>query len=84
MNVETTLCASWVTNDPLHLGNELNAADVFKWTIAKEHVTALIDTTLSDDVPQATAYRAALFKLLTTGTNYFKGRKDRQVKRSPN
>ena len=48
-------------------GKKLNAIDVFKWTIAKEHVTGMIDTTLSDDVPEATAYRTALLKLITTG-----------------
>jgi len=48
-------------------GNELSAVDVFKWTIAREHVTGMIDTTLSDDVPEATNYRAALLKLIMTG-----------------
>ena len=48
-------------------GKKLSAIDVFKWTIAKEHVTGMIDTTLSDDVPEATAYRTALLKLITTG-----------------
>ena len=48
-------------------GNELSAVDVFKWTIAREHVTGMIDTTLSDDVPEATAYRTALLKLIMTG-----------------
>ena len=48
-------------------GKKLSPIDVFKWTIAKEHVTGMIDTTLSDDVPEATAYRTALLKLITTG-----------------
>ena len=48
-------------------GNKLNAVDVFKWTIAKEHVSGMMDTTLSDDVPEATNYRTALLKLVTTG-----------------
>ena len=48
-------------------GKNLNAIDVFKWTIAKEHITGMFDTTLSDDVPEATAYRTALLKLITTG-----------------
>ena len=48
-------------------GKKLSAIDVFKWTIAKEHVTGMIDTTLSDDVPEATAYRTALLKLIRTG-----------------
>ena len=48
-------------------GNKLKAVDVFKWTIAKEHVTGMLDTTLSDDVPEATNYRTALLKLVATG-----------------
>ena len=46
---------------------ELNSIDVFKWTIAKDHVVGMVDTTLSNDVPEATNYRTALLKLITTG-----------------
>ena len=48
-------------------GKKLSKIDVFKWSLAKEHVTGMIDTTLSDDVPEATAYRTALLKFITTG-----------------
>ena len=48
-------------------GKKLSAIHVFKWTIAKEHITGMFDTTLSDDVPEATAYRTALLNLTTTG-----------------
>ncbi|XP_065642442.1 uncharacterized protein LOC136074071 [Hydra vulgaris] len=48
-------------------GETMNLIDVFQWRIAKEQVTGMIDTTLSDDVPEATGYRTALLKMLTTG-----------------
>ena len=48
-------------------GKKLSKIDVFKWSLAKEHVTGMIDTTLSDDVPEATPYRTALLKFITTG-----------------
>ena len=48
-------------------GNKLSAVDAFKWTTAKEEVTGMIDATLSDDVPEATNYRTALLKFVTTG-----------------
>ncbi|XP_065661011.1 uncharacterized protein LOC136084618 isoform X2 [Hydra vulgaris] len=54
-------------NETINLGQNLSSVDVFKWTIAKEHVTGMMDTTLSDDVPEATNYRTALLKLITTG-----------------
>ena len=56
-----------MAKEALDQGNKLSAVDAFKWTIAKEHVTGMIDTTLSDDVPEATNYRTALLKLVTTG-----------------
>ena len=48
------------------LADSIDYAAVLDWKLAKEHVTGMIDTTLSDDVPEATGYRTALLQLLTT------------------
>ena len=47
-------------------GNELNAIQVFKWSIIKEYLTDMVEATLLDNVPEATGYRVALLKLLRT------------------
>ena len=47
-------------------GDELNAIQVFKWSIIKEYLTDMVESTLLDNVPEATGYRAALLKLLRT------------------
>ena len=60
-------------------GKKLSKIDVFKWSLAKEHVTGMIDTTLSDDVPEATAYRTALLKFITTGEVRTKASLDKAV-----
>ncbi|XP_065681763.1 uncharacterized protein LOC136084618 isoform X1 [Hydra vulgaris] len=54
-------------NEAIDLGQNLSSVDVLKWAIAKEHVDGMMETTLSDDVPEATTYRTALLKLITTG-----------------
>ena len=48
------------------MADSIDYAAVLDWKLAKEHVTGMIDTTLSDDVPEATGYRTALLQLLTT------------------
>ena len=66
-NALEKLTADPSSKEAMENSPKLNAVDVYKWTIAKDHVTGMIDTTLSDDVPEATGYRTALLKLITTG-----------------
>ena len=42
----------------------LSAINVFKWSIVKDYISDMVETTLSGDVPEATNYRASLMRLL--------------------
>ena len=53
--------------EALEKGKTLNAVDVFKWKIAREHITGMMDATLSSSVPEAAGYRTALLKLIMVG-----------------
>ena len=64
-----------MVNDPSFSSNcskmmiqkKLDRTGVFKWRLARENVIAMVDTTLSDTVPEATGYRETLLRMIEAG-----------------
>ena len=53
--------------DVKKLANNLTVVDVLKWDLARDHVTGMMDASLSIEVPETLNFKTALLKVLRTG-----------------
>ena len=49
------------------LSEKLSVLDVLKWDLARDHVTGMMDASLSIEVPETLNYKTALLKVLRAG-----------------